>query len=586
MSNVTPRKRKAAVMDPEPPARTPRARGKGAPAPNPPLVPFPTPPSSRHRHIKTPLSPSNVDLLPTHPIASSSTSATRRKPNGQPLPPHLQNLLSLHNAFNLALSLHMATHPPVLPSHPPTQTKLDLANLTNFLNIKETVERTGGRRFGLPELGRLAWVWSWDGEHLPGDKTVSQKNKGINEDDNPFLEPSETIATSSIRVCGMSYLITPTRTLDSSGRRVHTHGLGIELDLKPGETRQLVLSGYEDGMGDGGQGGGMGAVGRWSAGQEAREELFRRRLERWAELHGGYEAPEPSLLPTPSTSGSSRSNIPPIPILPLPHLGPASSSGNLFSSTLSRPDNGPGLSSLPKPKSLDDAFVLDENKDKGKIVRTGSVEERRQAMMDRIKARSGKAGPSLGSSVGAASLDRIRPKQAMLDQQEALKRRSTLSRLEGIAEAVWMMFSAPSPGPNSLPTAPTGRRKIIPLDEVAELVVKSSKTPISTAEAITSLKMLTEMCPSFLILKTVAKKEWLEMPTAVATAPASPGTAAASSRLMSAMDGSPRSGPTTPTRVVSAGTSGDMVGAGSPGRVRRVYGLREVRERIRRELGE
>ena len=305
MSNVTPRKRKAAVMDPEPPARTPRARGKGqvkrvywqtdfqlilsAPALNPPLVPFPTPPSSRHRHIKTPLSPSNVDLLPTHPIASSSTSATRRKPNGQPLPPHLQNLLSLHNAFNLALSLHMATHPPVLPSHPPTQTKLDLANLTNFLNIKETVERTGGRRFGLPELGRLAWVWSWDGEHLPGDKTVSQKNKGINEDDNPFLEPSGTIATSSIRVCGMSYLITPTRTLDSSGRRVHTHGLGIELDLKPGETRQLVLSGYEDGMGDGGQGGGMGAVGRWSAGQEAREELFRRRLERWAELHGGYE---------------------------------------------------------------------------------------------------------------------------------------------------------------------------------------------------------------------------------------------------------------------------------------------------------
>ena len=203
------------------------------------------------------------------------------------------------------------------------------------------------------------------------------------------------------------------------------------------------------------------------------------------------------MLPTPSTSGSSRSNIPPIPILPLPHLGPASSSGNLFSSTLSRPDNGPGLSSLPKPKSLDDAFVLDENKDKGKIVRTGSVEERRQAMMDRIKARSGKAGPSLGSSVGAASLDRIRPKQAMLDQQEALKRRSTLSRLEGIAEAVWMwvqklcssqreltdrMFSAPSPGPNSLPTAPTGRRKIIPLDEAAELVVKSSKTPISTGQ--------------------------------------------------------------------------------------------------------
>ena len=214
------------------------------------------------------------------------------------------------------------------------------------------------------------------------------------------------------------------------------------------------------------------------------------------------QAPEPSLLPTPSTSGSSRSNIPPIPLLPLPHLGASSvSSGNLFapSSSSSKLEAAPGLTSMPKKPLLDDPFVLDDPAEgsKGKIVRTGSVEQRKQAMMDRIKARkAGGASATLGSSVGSANLDKIRPQMSVAEQQEALKKRSTLSRLEGIAEAVWMcvrlrhpcatltirMFSGPSPGASTLPTPPRGRRKAIPLAEVADVVVKSSKTPISTGE--------------------------------------------------------------------------------------------------------
>lgn len=149
--------------------------------------------------------------------------------------------------------------------------------------------------------------------------------------------------------------------------------------------------------------------------------------------------------------------------------------------------------------------------------------------------------------------------------------------------------------------------------------------------------MLTELCPFFLTVKSVARKEWLEMPSAVAAAPASPGTSIASSRLMSALDSSPRSRIVTPTRMLVGSTDdaplrlpeepgsptpgsrklpslapplspskpsvsatrlaevmqtpvnkvgGELAGPASPGRVRRVQGLREVRERIRRELGE
>ena len=381
------------------------------------------------------------------------------------LPPHLQTLLTLHRSFNLALALHIATHPPVLPPHSSSTTKIPLSNLTNFLAIKETVERTSGRRFGLSELQRLAWVWRWDGEKLEE-----------NEEENPFLVSSTP--DTPMEVSGLSFLITPTRTLDATGRRVYTHGLGIELDLRPGETRQVLHGGSEGGLGNKGQGGGMGAIGRWSGGGDAREEVFVQRLEKWVELHGGYEPPkaDETGLPTPSTSSSNRSSVPPIPLLTLPHL-PSSTllpSANLFSTTAS---TSPGLSTPPKkpvPSGLSDPFDLKPAVTKPAAA-SGSVEERRQAMADRIKARSKKPLATLGSAVGGYSTKNL----SSVALQEELKRRSTLSRLESVAEGVWMMFSAPTPGPSTLPTPPRGRRKAIPMAEAAEVIVKSSKTPIS-----------------------------------------------------------------------------------------------------------
>ena len=268
-----------------------------SPTPNPPLAPFPTPPSSRRKHDKIP----QPVFAPTHSLTPPSTpskhasSTTFLAASQQPsstacLPTHLETLLTLHHAFNLALALYIATHPPVLPPHPPSVTKVDLPNLTNYLSIKETVERTSRRRFGLTELGRLAWIWGWDGVELPDENSEKEKRKRDADEDNPFLVPSDRPSTSRIQVSGLSYLITPTRTLDPhSGRRVYTHGLGIELDLKPGETRQVLHGGAEGGLGNKGQGGGAGAIGRWNTASEGRQSVFRERLERWVELNGGYD---------------------------------------------------------------------------------------------------------------------------------------------------------------------------------------------------------------------------------------------------------------------------------------------------------
>lgn len=109
----------------------------------------------------------------------------------------------------------------------------------------------------------------------------------IDTEDNPFLV-SDTKATPE-RVIALSYVITTTRTLDAQRKKVYTHGIGIELDLKPGETRQVLLGGSEGGLGNRGQGGGTGAVARWNTSGESREDVVKERLDRWVELNGGYE---------------------------------------------------------------------------------------------------------------------------------------------------------------------------------------------------------------------------------------------------------------------------------------------------------
>ncbi|WWC73502.1 uncharacterized protein I206_107473 [Kwoniella pini CBS 10737] len=580
----TPRKRKLSNGEETP--LTVRTKSKqGPPTPNPPLVPFPTPPHTRTRKFKyvEPVFPEE-DL----PIAGPSKQVSTE------LPPHLQTLLNIHHSFNLALSLYIATHPPILPPHPPSATSVALPNLTNFLAIKETVERTSGRRFGLQELGRLAWVWTWDGKALPDNKAVSEKNKqAMIDEDNPFLVPTASnLGTGEVN--GLSYLITPTRTLDPhTGRRVYTHGIGIDLELRKGETRQVLHGGAEGGIGNKGQGGGMGAVGRWNTNGEVRHDIFRERLEQWVEFNGGYEPPAKSILPTPTTSeNSTRSTIPPIPVLPLPHL-PSSTllpAANLFStfsspSTTLTPQKAHTRPSTDSPKTagLSDPFELIEKPDekKVKVIRPGSVDQRRQAMMERIKARSetGKVPATLGSSAGGFKRS---GSLSAAGQHEELKRRSTLSRLENIAEGIWMMFSAPSPGPSTLPSAPRGRRKVIPMNEVADVIVKSSKTPISSAEAQSSLQLLTELCPFFLNIKQIGKQEWLEMPSgSISTAPPSPGSSITIAQPPPAIPGRlAPSSPSTPGRTNNA----ELAGPASPGRVRRGGGLREVRERIRREL--
>lgn len=155
-----------------------------------------------------------------------------------------------------------------------------------------------------------------------------------------------------------------------------------------------------------------------------------------------------------------------------------------------------------------------------------------------------------------------------------------------------MLFSNPT-GSNATPT--TRKRRALPLADVTAAVLKSAKVPISAAEARESLEMLTKLCPFFLRPLNVTGDEWLEMP-----APSSntseegvedggeraektsknPRKVMASPRKLT---GSPGKLPASPSRT-KEGSAVEVL-TRSPRRVKREGGgLREVRERIRREI--
>ncbi|KAI0092605.1 hypothetical protein BDY19DRAFT_1054098 [Irpex rosettiformis] len=213
-------------------------------------------------------------------------------------------------------------------------------------------------------------------------------------------------------------------------------------------------------------------------------------------------------------------------------------------------------------------------------------------------------------------------KDALLKlSQEEMRRRCLLGRLSGVAESVWMLFSNPAGSSTSTPS--TRKRRALPSSEVAAAVIKSSPVPISKAEAQESLDLLVELCPFFLKRMDVGNVEWLEMPASSVSstaeksadgtptkAPESPSkvpdsplkTPASPSKKLGSLlkfpispskkpnsplktPASPLKTPVSPGKIRGKEDSAEELITRSPRRVcREGGGLREVRERIRKEL--
>ena len=134
------------------------------------------------------------------------------------------------------------------------------------------------------------------------------------------------------------------------------------------------------------------------------------------------------------------------------------------------------------------------------------------------------------------------------------------------------LFTNPASG--SAGSSTSRKRRALPSSDVAAAILKSSPVPISDAEAYESINMLVKLCPFFLKQMDIAGEEWLEMP-AQNPAPTSPEKSEAT----------PRKPPSSPGKTRGKEESAHEVLTRSPRTVKRdTGGLREVRERIRREL--
>jgi len=210
---------------------------------------------------------------------------------------------------------------------------------------------------------------------------------------------------------------------------------------------------------------------------------------------------------------------------------------------------------------------------------------RRQALYERIRQKSLTGSPTKSTS-GKGSIQggsKMTRDQLLKMSQEETRRRCLLGRLGGVAESVWMLFSSPV-GSTSSSLSPR-KRRALPFAEVSTAVLKSSPVPISSAEASESIELLVKLCPFFVKQFNVGSEEWLEMPTGNL---ANSGEADYEDSILSSPSKS--KGPATsliasPGRVQSKDESAREVTTRSPRTVKRQGGgLREVRERVRREL--
>ncbi|CAE6516156.1 unnamed protein product [Rhizoctonia solani] len=166
-----------------------------------------------------------------------------------------------------------------------------------------------------------------------------------------------------------------------------------------------------------------------------------------------------------------------------------------------------------------------------------------------------------------------------------LRRRCLLARLPDAAETLLAMFAS---------------RRIIPLREATRLIVSASR--VTTQEAEDEIRILAEMCPKFLRIRVVERDEWVERGTGVTTGKAAnPGGSKSSAQPVSSPARKGVSSPnvkvpSTPARTGSRSTGGSKLATTSPSsgspalatprkaKEVEVFGLREIRELVRREL--
>lgn len=115
------------------------------------------------------------------------------------------------------------------------------------------------------------------------------------------------------------------------------------------------------------------------------------------------------------------------------------------------------------------------------------------------------------NGTAAGTLNQSR--SAMMDN---LKRRSALSRLQDIAESMYMLFSSKATAAAATQqeannSGTSKRYPLLPINEVAKSICTSSKVSMSELEARQSMRLLQELAPGFVEINKVGAREWVRV---------------------------------------------------------------------------
>jgi len=471
--------------------------------------------------------PSSPFKTPTK-ASSSSISSLSAKYNltslNVPLPESYQMLLNLHTAFERALMLHLTTEGKggriasavsASAADFSSTSRIRLENLATYNQLRAMVERGSGRRFGQTEFAQLLWLWN----------AASSTTSAVLDD--PFSD-------SPAPVSSLGFLVTKTTEMSkTNGKKMSSWGIGIELDLKRnGEATERSLSIQNSPVSAkkptspnkmAGKREGMSVVALWSQGAEERKNEIRLRLGNCVVqhhdsfLHSIADERPSTPISRPRRHSSEPSFHPDFDLCALPSV-PTSTLPDLLGVQRSTGQtlNGLASSSSSPNKSENDATT-----------RKPSAKVRASSLTERIKAKeqAQNAGttvdgqevarvPNLGmlsptrKSLKANSAAAERERQRMAE----FKRKSMLSRMPNVADAVYMLFApAMPPSPGSMSTAASRYRRAVPLDEVCTNVAKSSKIALSAIEAKEAIALLTDICPDFVTLRKIEGRDWLMM---------------------------------------------------------------------------
>ncbi|KAG8883038.1 hypothetical protein FRB97_007303 [Tulasnella sp. 331] len=445
-------------------------------------------------------------LTPKKARSKVPPTPTSAKSRNVRLPTQLQHVHSAYIAIEEALIPALASNGVAAPTMDKTR-----PGLMNILHVLTHFTVPG---LSLDNLKRLVYLLEWD--HT-SDATPRRPSQLPNANlDDPFVAPGTSADWTR---GGHGVVVSQTTHLNrSTGRRCAAYAIGIQIesDSTPKGKGRV----------------GMNTVTRWLERGSERKAMVELKLQRWVEVHK-KAAREPFRMSSERATSPTPVQMPAIPMAILPSLTSASTSSPiksptkspvkraLISSAFSTPTKSvvpfPTPDQTPDPVASSSTSSVPSTPQKDRDVRTPST-ARRDALKERIRQRSlqTNGSPTKGSVVVTLGTEKDgTPREKLVSRQE-LKRRLVLGRLESIAECIASLLSGSRVGSSS--NSPY-KRKIMRLDEVVRVIVKSAKLPISEAEATEAVELLMSLCPTFVSPKIIDREMWLEMPTAVIPAP-------------------------------------------------------------------